>query len=87
MMATTSMMTQILGINHTRHYGRHFLQVENPNLHAGGMVVYFGPKVGHIGPKWDDSETISYRIKVQFDFDPKSPGFVTYGANLTHIRS
>ena len=40
----------------------------------------FGSKVGQIGPSWDKSGTFSDQISVHL-----APGFVPFGANLTHF--
>ena len=53
----------------------------------------FGSKVGQIGPKWDKSGAFSDQISVhlaqgrQMHWNQiwKSPGFVTFRANLTHF--
>ena len=50
-----------------------------------------GIKVGQIGPKWDKSGTYPDKLLVHFGAalksDLKSPGFVLFGANLTHFGS
>ena len=59
------------------------------------MVGLAPTKVGQIGPKWDKPGTFSDQISVHLaprapnalKSDLKKPGFVPFGANLTHFEA
>ena len=55
---------------------------KKPSVSTPVRRVIFGPKVGQIGPKWDNKfGTLSDHISDEIlKFDRKSSGFVTFGA-------
>ena len=67
-----------------------------PNFDTPDLYIRdgkFGSKVGQIGPKCDKSMAFSVQISVHlapprqmhWNLILKSPGFVPFGANLTHF--
>ena len=55
---------------------------ESGEFTPAATVTRFGPKVGQIGPKWEKSGAFSDQNSVHL---ARGPGFVPFGANLTHF--
>ena len=82
---------------HTKVYlvKKRSLVLRHSNTQTGVCIRdgRFGSKVGQIGPKWDKSGAFSDQISVHlaprrqihWNLIWKSPGFVPFGANLTHF--